>query len=126
MDDARAHQKGWWVVGMIALAFLVVLLVMGVPETGNRPLIPALVPFVGWPFGLAFLVAQVIFCVRYGARSDLVLVLVVWVVMVPSIYLFSPLRSSPLAMDGVDRVVTASACASAVAIGLAAMRGRRA
>jgi hypothetical protein len=123
--DARAGWKGWSAVGMIALAGLVVLLVLGFPASGSRPLAPALVPYVGWPFALAFLAAQIAFFLHFGERRDLVLVFAVWLVIVPLIYLGTPLRWSPLASAGVDRAVVGAACGSALALGLAALRRRR-
>jgi len=124
-DDARARWKGWLAAGMIALAGLVVLLVLGFPASGSRPLAPSLVPYVGWPFGLAFLAAQAAFCLYLGARRDLVLVLAAWVVVVPLILLGTPFRWSPLASSGVDRAVVGAACGSALALGLVTLRGRR-
>ncbi|MDF1522491.1 MAG: hypothetical protein P1P87_06695 [Trueperaceae bacterium] len=80
--EARARWKAWSALGMVALAGLVVLLVVGFPASGSRPLAPALVPYVGWPFGIA--------------------------------------------SSGVDRAVVGAACGTALALGLATLRGRRA
>jgi len=124
--DPRARWKGGLAVAMIALAGLVVVLVLGFPASGSRPLAPPLVPYLGWPFGLVFLAAQVAFCLRFDARRELALVFVVWVVIVPLIYLGTPFRWSSVASSGVDRAVVGAACASALALGLAVLRGRRA
>ena len=123
--DVRARWKGWLAVAMVALAGLIVVLVLGFPASGSRPLAPSLVPYVGWPFGLAFLAAQVAFCLHFDARRDLLLVLAVWVVIVPLIYLGTPFRWSSLASSGLDRAVVGAACGSALALGLATLRGRR-
>jgi hypothetical protein len=51
--DARARWKGGLAAGRVALAGLIVVLVLGFPASGSRPPAPSVVPYAGWPFGLA-------------------------------------------------------------------------
>ncbi len=96
---------------MIILSVMLIVLVFGTPRgAGSRPLVPSLVPFIKWQVGLIFLLFQIFFCYFFRIRYGLLVILVIWAIAVPSIYIGADFRWSPLALSGFDRIITGSAC----------------
>ncbi len=122
----RDQFKPLGVVVMIVVALAVFAASFGHPLTNSRPLIPALVPFFGMPFGIVFALLQCAYCGIYGIRKGFVVLPVVWVVAaLLALALFGRgLEPHPLAMARPDRAVTGAACASALVLGFAVWHGK--
>lgn len=110
---------------MIVLSAISIVLVFGTAKgAGSRPLVPSLVPILNWKFGFIFLVFQILFCYFFRIRYGILAILVTWAVTVPSIYIGEDFRWSPLALSGVDRIITGSSCGSALVVGVATLKGK--
>ena len=111
-------------LGMILLGLLVLFAVMGGRYSGGRPIIPALVPVFGLEFGIVFAVFQIGFCLFFNAKKGLIWMAAIWLIAAPLIHITAFARYSPEAVSGIPRIVTGSACASAIALGISVVRGK--
>ena len=116
--------KGWLSVGMVLLSGLVLILVFGHPASGSRPIAPSFVSMFGWEFGLMFAIFQIGYCYYFNIKKGLLLIIGIWIVIVPGIYLGTAWRWHALTLSGFDRVATGSACSSALAVGIAILKGK--
>ncbi len=113
-------------LAMIAVALVVFATVFGGPLRNSRPLVPALVPVFGMPFGILFAALQCAYCGVYGIRKGFLLLPAVWVVAVLLVAVLWGGAGEPdaQAMGRLDRAVTGAACASALALGFAVWHGK--
>ena len=113
-------------IAMIAVALVVFATVFGGPLRNSQPIVPALVPVFGTPFGILFAALQCVYCGVYGIRKGFLLLPVVWVVAVLLVAVLwgGAGEPDPQAMGRLDRAVTGAACASALALGFAVWHGK--
>jgi len=116
-------MKGLFAVGIILLSSLVLILFFGTSAGGSRPLVPSLLALAGWEWGLAFAVAQLIFCCNMKDRKAFGIVVGVWILIIPFILLGELLRASN-SLGGVDRVVTGASCASGLVLGFLVLKDK--
>ncbi len=107
---------------MILISLVSIALVFGTAGSGSRPFIPSIAFLFKWPLGILFLLAQLIFCCYFRIKHGLLVILAVWMIMVPSIYLGSLFRWSSVALSGFDRIVTGSSCAGALVLGIGVIK----
>jgi len=119
----RDHSKELVALGLILLSSLVLILFFGTSAGGSRPLIPSLLALAGWEWGLAFAMAQLIFCWNLKDRKAFGVVVGVWVLIIPFILLGGLFRASS-SLGGVDRVFTGASCASGLVLGLLVLKGK--
>jgi len=120
----RDQLKQPLAVGMVVLAALVLLTVFGNPAGNARPLVPALVPVFGVPFGAVFALLQLAYCGRLNLKKGFVVVAGVWALAGPLILIGESFGHSPQALAGLARMVTGSACGSAIALGALVLKGK--
>ena len=109
---------------MIALSGFILIFIFGTPGGGSRPIIPSLVPIFGIKFGLIFAIFQIGYCYYFNIKKGFLLILCIWGIIVPFIYLGEAFRYNVLALCGFARVVTGASCASAIALGICVFRGK--
>ena len=122
----REQLKQWGALAMIVVASFVFVTAFGSPLTNSRPIIPALVPVFGIPFGVAFALLQCAYCGIYSIHKGLLVLPVVWVVAVLLVFLLfgTGIEPDPSAMARPARAVTGAACASALVLGFAVRHGK--
>lgn len=113
----------------VAIIFIVVglsvmAMTMGGGKSGSGPLLPQAIPFLGAPFGLGLITAQVAFCLLCDAKVGLLWMVGVWILAVPLSMLGNAMNLYPDAISGIDRLVTGPACASALVLGFGAIHGK--
>ena len=123
MESKREQAKRSSAIGMIVLAGFVLLSVFTGPLR-TRPLLPQLVPLFGAPFGFIFGAFQIGFCLFFKARKGLLWMVVIWVAVIPLVYFTAPLTAGKEGLSVFARAITGSACASALALGIGALKGK--
>ena len=109
---------------MVILSGLVIVLVLGAPRARSRPIVPSLVFTFGWEFGLIFTIFQIGFCYYFKIKNWFLLLIGIWIVSIPLVYLGPALRLSPLALSGFDRAVTGLSCLTALVVGIGVLKGK--
>lgn len=118
------QPKGLLSLGMVVLSSLVLVLAFGTPGAGSRPLLPSLVPILKWPYGILFLSFQLVYCDYFRSLKGVLIILAVWIIAIPIIYLGAEFRWSPQALSRLDRAVIGASCLSALVIGIAKLKGK--
>jgi len=119
----REQTKKSSAIGMIVLAGFVFLAVFTGPYRA-RPLVPSLVPIFGASFGFIFAAFQVGFCLYFRAKTGLLWIIGIWAVAIPLVYFTASLSAGKEGLAAFDRAITGSSCASAIALGIGALKGK--
>ena len=122
----REAAKQIIAVAMLVVSAFVFFAVFGSPEAGGRPFIPALVPFFGIEFGIAFAVFQFAYCLLFNAKKGFLWILAVWIAVaavIPMVYMGLAF-AHPNAIPPHIRIITGAPLASAVALGIGALKGK--
>jgi len=114
---------------IVAVIFIVVglgvlAMTMGGGKYASGLLLPQAVPFLGAPFGLGLIAAQLAFCLLCDAKVGLLWMVGVWILAVPLALLGNAMNLYPDAISGIDRLVTGPACVSALVLGFGAIHGK--
>ena len=110
-------------IGMIVLAAFVFFAVFTGPLR-TKPFIPSLVSIFGVAFGFIFAVFQIGFCFYFRARKGLLWIVGIWAVAIPLVYFTASLSADVEGFSDFDRAITGAACASAIALGIGALKGK--
>lgn len=108
---------------LIAISISVLVLAFGTPGGSSRPLLPSTLPFFSWKFGMLFGAIQLLFCWKLADSRSFWIFLFVWALSIPFIHLGSVFRG-PMALSGMDRMMTGASCASGLALGIATLKGK--
>jgi hypothetical protein len=90
----------------------------------TKPFVPQLVPIFEAHFGFIFAALQIGFCLFFKAKTGLLWMLGIWVLAVPLIYFTAPLSADTEGLSTFGRAVTGPACASAIALGIGALKAK--